>query len=188
MSPSPPPPHAAPPRGNSRSTLLQHLVPLSSRHRTASSSPEPVHRSAGLLLEIDLINAWATSFLGFPLIPSMQIARKHSALHWLTGRPWAAEGSQGHCGAVCHAGRGVLGLAATLQRGWQEWGPCSTWSCVVWLQGGGLFCREGGFTLQRSYRGSGELVGDTGGCCFPGLCCVSKTKGMSLRGAAGREE
>lgn len=46
-----------------------------------------------------------------------------------------------------------------------------------------LLCRG------KSYRGPGELVGDTGGLLLSwALLCQSKTKGISLRGAAGREE
>ena len=152
-SPSPPSPRAAPPWGNSRLTLPQRLVPLGSCHCTASSSPEPAHCSGGLLLEIDLINAWAMRFLGFPLIPSMQIGRTHSSLHWLAGCPWAARGAGAREGGTLQGGvspgtgKGVLGQAATSQRGLQGLGLCGTGPCIAWLHWDVFFCREGCFAL-----------------------------------------
>lgn len=111
-SPSPPSPRAALPWSHSRLTLPRRLVPFGSCHCTASSSPEPAHCSGGLLLEIDLINAWAMRFLGFPLIPLMQICRTHRALHWLAGRPWARGGLSRARRPRCKGIAGMGGSAA----------------------------------------------------------------------------
>lgn len=131
-NPSPPAP-LQPLRGhNSRLALARGLLLLGSCHRTARS--EPAHCWGGLLLEVDLINAWAMRFLGLPLIPPMQIGRSQRAA-LVPGLP----GERGACGeGMCRSWWPRCSRESSQLGVWL----CSTCPFITHHQQEVFFCRE----------------------------------------------
>lgn len=144
-------------------------------------------------------------FLGFPLIPLMQIGRTRSALQWLAGRPWAAGGHGGQGGRhparrrVTGHGDGCPGPGGHVAEGLAGLGGSAA-PALALLGCSGMFSSvEKDVLLRRGkrYPGSGEPAGDPVGYCFPRLCQEGaatseqeavQPRGMVVHGAAGGKE